>query len=62
MMVSTAGCRESNSNISMLDNGLASDRNLVLVVEPTLEALLHQEDTDGNGLITIDDQGPKVCW
>lgn len=39
---------------------LAGQREVVLPVETTFEALLRQEDTDGDGLITVDDKGPKV--
>ena len=42
------------------DSGLVRQGLLIVAVEPTLERLLEQEDLDGNGLITIDDQGPKV--
>jgi len=31
-------------------------------VEAMLHRLLHQEDTDGNGQITVEDVGPKVCF
>ena len=33
---------------------------VLIEVEPVMEALLKQEDTDGDKRITIDDQGPKV--
>ena len=42
------------------DSGLARDRRFILAVETTLKDLLLQEDLDGNGLITVDDHGPKV--
>lgn len=31
-------------------------------VEAFTRRLLHQEDTDGNGQITVEDVGPKVCF
>ncbi len=33
---------------------------LVVAVNTTKEELLRREDTDGDGLITVDDHGPKV--
>jgi alpha,alpha-trehalase len=35
-------------------------RRFLVQVEPTLESLQNQEDTDGNMQITIEDNGPKV--
>jgi alpha,alpha-trehalase len=35
-------------------------RQFLIQVEPTLESLQSQEDTDGNMQITIEDSGPKV--
>ncbi|RDW91305.1 trehalase [Coleophoma crateriformis] len=35
-------------------------RKFVIQVEPTLESLEKQEDTDGNAQITIEDNGPRV--
>ncbi len=32
----------------------------ILEVDSTMEALLKSEDLDGDGLITVDDCGPKV--
>ena len=32
----------------------------VVKVESTMEALLRAEDLDGDGLITVEDWGPKV--
>jgi len=31
-------------------------------VDAMYKRLLHQEDTDGNGQITVEDVGPKVCF
>ena len=39
----------------------ATRRKLVVVANTTKEELLRSEDTDGDGLITVDDRGPKVC-
>jgi alpha,alpha-trehalase len=36
------------------------NRRFLIQVEPTLESLKAQEDTDGNMQITIEDSGPKV--
>ena len=43
-----------------LDLGLVRQGLLIVAVEPTIKRLLEQEDLDRNGLITIDDHGPKV--
>ncbi|KAL8404134.1 hypothetical protein RB594_009120 [Gaeumannomyces avenae] len=37
-----------------------TNRRFLIQVEPTLESLQSQEDTDGNMQITIEDNGPKV--
>jgi len=42
------------------DEGAFENRRLVLAVDATLVALLKEEDTDEDGLITVDDSGPKV--
>lgn len=39
---------------------MANNRRFLIQVEPTLESLQAQEDTDGNMQITIEDNGPKV--
>lgn len=39
---------------------LQANRRFLIQVEPTLESLSKQEDTDGNMQITIEDHGPKV--
>lgn len=39
---------------------LQTNRRFLIQVEPTLESLSKQEDTDGNMQITIEDHGPKV--
>lgn len=39
---------------------LQTNRRFLIQVEPTLESLSKQEDTDGNMQITIEDNGPKV--
>lgn len=44
-----------HSDESILEKG-----KFVLAVDTTQEALLRHEDLDGDGLITIDDCGPKV--
>ena len=45
----------------LADESLAnSKRKFLIQVEPTLENLRKQEDTDGNMQITIEDRGPKV--
>ena len=43
-----------------IDDGISGDQRLVLAVKSTLESLLENEDIDGDGLITIEDPGPKV--
>ena len=43
-----------------LDDGISGKRKLVLAVKETKKALLESEDLDGDGLITVEDQGPKV--
>ena len=42
------------------EDGLRRNHNLVLAVASTRDALLRQEDLDGDGLITVEDGGPKV--
>lgn len=39
---------------------MQQNRRFLIAVEPTLESLQSQEDTDGNMQITIEDNGPKV--
>lgn len=39
---------------------MQQSRRFLIQVEPTLESLQAQEDTDGNMQITIEDNGPKV--
>lgn len=39
---------------------MEQNRRFLIQVEPTLESLKAQEDTDGNMQITIEDNGPKV--
>ncbi|KAK7423600.1 alpha,alpha-trehalase nth1 [Neonectria magnoliae] len=42
------------------DENTQQSRRFLIQVEPTLESLQAQEDTDGNMQITIEDNGPKV--
>ena len=42
------------------DEGVLGTRKLSLAVDATQKALLKHEDLDGDGLITVDDRGPKV--
>ena len=42
------------------DDGLDTTFKIVLQVEATQKLLLEQEDLDNDGLITIQDRGPKV--
>ncbi|KAM5352283.1 hypothetical protein ACJ41O_005006 [Fusarium nematophilum] len=42
------------------DENTQQSRRFLIQVEPTLESLQLQEDTDGNMQITIEDNGPKV--
>ena len=49
-------CRRSSNH----NEGVIASRKLVIAVDSTQEALLKQEDLDGDGLITVDDSGPKV--
>lgn len=42
------------------DENTQQSRRFLIQVEPTLESLQQQEDTDGNMQITIEDNGPKV--
>lgn len=39
----------------------AIPRQFIIQVDPTLQSLQSQEDTDGNMQITIEDDGPKVA-
>ncbi|KAL9100784.1 MAG: hypothetical protein Q9163_003880 [Psora crenata] len=41
------------------DAGVFGSRKMVLHVDSTMSALLEHEDLDGDGLITVDDPGPK---
>lgn len=42
-----------------IDEVTGMERKLVVAVSATREELLRREDTDGDGLITVDDRGPK---
>jgi alpha,alpha-trehalase len=42
------------------ESTLAHSRRFLIQVEPTLQSLQSQEDTDNNMQITIEDNGPKV--
>ncbi|KAK2593839.1 alpha,alpha-trehalase nth1 [Conoideocrella luteorostrata] len=42
------------------DENFGKDRQFLIEVEPTLNNLRHQEDTDNDMKITIEDNGPKV--
>lgn len=42
------------------DDGIDSTFKIVLPVEATQKSLLDQEDIDKDGLITVEDRGPKV--
>lgn len=44
------------------ESTLPHSRRFLIQVEPTLQSLQSQEDTDGNMQITIEDNGPKVGW
>ncbi|KAG8532661.1 uncharacterized protein KY384_002538 [Bacidia gigantensis] len=50
----------SRKSLGNDDSFLFADRKLVLAVDTTKEALLEHEDLDGDGLITVEDTGPKV--
>lgn len=41
-------------------DGISGKRKLVLAVMETKKALLESQDLDGDGLITVEDQGSKV--
>lgn len=42
------------------ESTIPHSRRFLIQVEPTLQSLQSQEDTDGNMQITIEDNGPKV--
>lgn len=42
------------------ESTIPQSRRFLIQVEPTLQSLQSQEDTDGNMQITIEDNGPKV--
>lgn len=42
------------------DDDIPANREFLLDVELTMQSLLRNEDLDGDGLITVDDCGPKV--
>jgi alpha,alpha-trehalase len=45
------------------ESTIPHSRRFLIQVEPTLQSLQSQEDTDGNMQITIEDNGPKVgAW
>ena len=53
--------QQSRIGISSATHQITSmKRRLVVAVRTTKEELLRREDTDGDGLITVEDQGPKV--
>ena len=43
-------------------DGTVGEKKFSLNVHDTMEALLRQEDLNQDGLITVDDDGPKVRW
>lgn len=42
------------------ESTMQTNRRFLIQVEPTLQSLQSQEDTDNNMQITIEDNGPKV--
>ena len=46
----------------MADESTLPARKFIVDVEATLKSLLAREDTDSNMQITIEDDGPKVCF
>lgn len=50
----------ADPNIPSDETTLQTNRRFLIQVDPTLESLSKQEDTDGNMQITIEDHGPKV--
>ncbi|KFA60303.1 hypothetical protein S40285_07694 [Stachybotrys chlorohalonatus IBT 40285] len=54
------GLREPFRRGSHDEISIARGRRFLIQVDPTLESLKAQEDTDGNMQITIEDNGPKV--
>ncbi|KAB5539543.1 glycoside hydrolase family 37 protein [Coniochaeta sp. 2T2.1] len=54
------GLKEPYRRGSHDESTLRQSRRFLIQVEPTLESLQSQEDTDGNMQITIEDNGPKV--
>lgn len=53
-------CGQSINRRQTTDEKSLLLRRFVIQVEPTLESLEKQEDSDGNAQITIEDNGPKV--
>ena len=47
-------------DLVIADAKLSGEQDFVLDVNDTMEALLRQEDLNQDGLITVDDDGPKV--
>lgn len=45
-----------------IDDEIVGSCKIVIEVAPVMEALLRQEDTDGDKRITIDDKGLKVGY
>lgn len=43
-----------------IDDNIPATGKFILEVDSTMRALLKSEDLDGDGLITVDDCGPKV--
>ncbi|KAL9129635.1 MAG: hypothetical protein Q9217_001953 [Psora testacea] len=50
------GLRQRSGNY---DEGVGCSRKFVLAIDTTKDALLKHEDLDGDGLITVEDAGPK---
>ncbi|KAK0671741.1 trehalase-domain-containing protein [Cercophora samala] len=54
------GLKEPYRRGSHDESTIPHSRRFLIQVEPTLQSLQSQEDTDGNMQITIEDNGPKV--
>lgn len=54
------GLKEPFRRGSHDESTIPQSRRFLIQVEPTLQSLQSQEDTDGNMQITIEDSGPKV--